>query len=581
MLQVAAMSSNTPNNWKRPWIEEIGIPSITLPNPTSARERKNSEPSIPRNSQQAFEKSTTQNLRNVDPEDRLLHAMPKASSPDNYTQYLLAQDSPENSTKRMRMSTSPWLDLKGKGSTTQRQESQRSESNGESRSTASSWAPIPEAAARPREMSGLYASVQSRHHASHCNSCAKAQSIAPEIAKGAQKINEQLKSAVVRRQSTGEVRNTFFAKIYADQQQNGLEVDGADGPIPEDLLDTLGFSLGKINDSMRLVKDLLYNIHIDDDKRPFQSRAPLEDERRQSHLSRSTSPHSENRSSSREPYPSTVLSRSPPSRHLSSPNPFHLPSVGAVGVSPKTTDLNTMAYQIQELQQQLDAKTTSHRTLEAGYAQMRTAHSDVQAKYALLGKKSSVADTEVTSLIEERTVLQVQVESLEQQVTELQYSRDSAQTQSAASASQYLQIMAMSSKLQAQGAIDLKKYKADREAWAAQKGELEQKILDLEKAHGTASIFAATLAASGKTIEEQNVVDETELANMSFDKLKDEILRLRRNFREASTVIQTIREEGSAITKLTDELGAAGERLMQLGVVPPPAPPSPSPKQRA
>ena len=571
MLQVAAMSSNTPNNWKRPWIEDIKIPSITLPNLISTRERQNSEPSV---NQQASEKSITQDLRNVDPEDRLLHAMPNPSSSDSYTQYLLAQDSPENSTKRMRMSSSSWLDPKGKGSMIQRQEPQRSDSNGESRSTAS-WAPIPEAAARPREMSGLYAGAQSRHNASHCNTCAKAQSIAPNIAKGAQKINEQLKSAAVRRQSAGEVRNIFFTVLHTDRQQNGAEVEGADGPIPEDLLDTLGFSMGKINDSMRLIKDLLHDIHIDDDKRPFKSQAPLEGESR---LSRSTSPHSDKRSSSREPYQSNILSRSPPSRHLPSPNPFHLPSVGAAGVSPKMTDLNTVANQNRELQQQLNAKTTSHRALEAGYAQLQTAHSEIQAKHALLEKKSSMADTELTSLIEERTVLQVQVESLEQQVTELQCSRDSAQTQSAASASQYLQIMAMSSKLQAQGAIDLKKYKADREVWAAQKGELEQKILDLEKAHGTASIFAATLAASGKTIEEQNVIDEAELANMSFDKLKDEILTLRRSVREASTVIQTMREEGSAITKLTVELGAAGERLMLLGMV---SSPSSRPEQQA
>ena len=131
-----------------------------------------------------------------------------------------------------------------------------------------------------------------------------------------------------------------------------------------------------------------------------------------------------------------------------------------------------------------------------------------------------------------------------------------------------MQIMSMSSILQAQSAADLKRYKADREQWAAEKSDLNSTVKLLKKSQETASLFAVTLAASGKSIEEQNMADEVELAAMSSDKLKEEIMNLRRNVRDAVSVINTMRDEGSTITRLTCELGAAGDRLVQLGVVP-------------
>ena len=150
-----------------------------------------------------------------------------------------------------------------------------------------------------------------------------------------------------------------------------------------------------------------------------------------------------------------------------------------------------------------------------------------------------------------------------------------------------MQIMSMSSKLQAQGATDLKKYKKDRETWSAEKDELVAKIKQLEKSAGSmlrhdlshrSSDGAA--AGTGDQERESAETEEAELSGMSFERLKEEILALRRSKREAEMLIQGFKDEGGVIHRLTKELSTAGERLSRIGMPPAPAP-APAPVTEA
>ena len=236
------------------------------------------------------------------------------------------------------------------------------------------------------------------------------------------------------------------------------------------------------------------------------------------------------------------------------------PSVlGPNGQSPHVAHL-------QDLQHQLSTKSLAHQILQGEHEKLLAAYSRSQTRCASLDKKSQVSDTEISNLTEDRLRLQSQIEILEQQVEELQQSRDEAHKQSVANGSQYMQIMSMSSRLQAQSAVDLKKWKTDRDAWSAEKDELLLRITGLEKSAGNIMKHNNN-GTRASTSEGPSESEEAELSGMSFEKLKEEILSLRRGKREADSLLQAYKEEGSVIYKLTEELHSAGERLTKMGAI--------------
>ena len=228
--------------------------------------------------------------------------------------------------------------------------------------------------------------------------------------------------------------------------------------------------------------------------------------------------------------------------------------IGPNGQSPHTAHL-------QDLQHQLSTKSLAHQILQGEHEKLLSAYSRSQRKCVELDKKTQVSDTEINNLTEDRARLQSLIESLEQQVEELQQSRDEAHKQSVANGSQYMQIMAMSSKLQAQGSLDQKKWKADRDEWSTERDKLLAQIASLEKSAG--SILKHDLSHTPRGAEGET--EEAELSGMSFERLKEEIMSLRRSKRETESLVQAFKDEGNAIRQLTEQLSAAGERLTKIG----------------
>jgi predicted nuclease with TOPRIM domain len=131
--------------------------------------------------------------------------------------------------------------------------------------------------------------------------------------------------------------------------------------------------------------------------------------------------------------------------------------------SPPSASQSAQAAHLQDLQHQISTKTLALQTLQREHDNLLAAFSRQQTRCATLDKKSQVSDNEINSLTEEKIRLQAQVEALEAQVEDLVKSRDEAHKQSVANGAQYMQIMSHSSRLQAQGAADLKRWKTEKE----------------------------------------------------------------------------------------------------------------------
>ncbi|MCJ1283715.1 hypothetical protein MMC26_003046 [Xylographa opegraphella] len=227
---------------------------------------------------------------------------------------------------------------------------------------------------------------------------------------------------------------------------------------------------------------------------------------------------------------------------------------------------------LQELQHQLSTKSLAHQILQSEHDKLLAAYSRSQTRCATLDKKSQVSDNEINNLMEDRIRLQAQVDALEAQVDELQQGKEEAQKQSVASGSQYLQIMGMSSRLQAQAAGDLKKWKTDRDDWQKEKEYLLQKIANLEAdARGIRSAPAlippgfvssrqspgpASLEATKTDIDSADV-----LMSNSIEVLRAEIARLRKGSREAESSLHCWRTDSLQLEEILGKLNIVGNRM--------------------
>lgn len=235
-------------------------------------------------------------------------------------------------------------------------------------------------------------------------------------------------------------------------------------------------------------------------------------------------------------------------------------------ISPSLTGPVTHLPPPQDLRQLLDTKTLAFENLQREYQHLVSAFSRSQSRIACLDQSCSASIAEINDLADGRIRLEAYIETLEAKVRALQRLRDDIHTQSINEGAQYMKIMAMSSKLEAQCVSDSLKFKAERERWALEKKSFTKRIGDLEnekqkllhKIHGDkpneASIQAAQSAATTNTAESIDV-------QTSQLMLREEVRCLRTQCNDLEAALQGLRQESTDFTQAFAKLGAAGQRL--------------------
>ncbi|KAF2095632.1 hypothetical protein NA57DRAFT_79349 [Rhizodiscina lignyota] len=151
-------------------------------------------------------------------------------------------------------------------------------------------------------------------------------------------------------------------------------------------------------------------------------------------------------------------------------------AVGGPGASPlQQPQVSSPAHvqHLQDLQHQVSVKTLALQTLQREYDALLAKLERQRTKCITLEKKFEVSDVEINSLTEERERLQAQVAALESQADELTRGRDDARREMAESGRQYVRIVEMASRLQAQGADE-------RKRWEDERRELMDRVRTLE-----------------------------------------------------------------------------------------------------
>lgn len=246
-------------------------------------------------------------------------------------------------------------------------------------------------------------------------------------------------------------------------------------------------------------------------------------------------------------------------RMLPSPSSLHTaPSLSSVPVnhSPNANQ-SAHATHLQDLQHQISTKSLALTTLQREHDQLLAAYSRMQIRCHTLDKKSQVSDHEINTLTEEKIRLQSQAEAFEAQVEDLVKARDEAQQQTTANGAQYMRIVAMSSKLQFQGAEEAKRYKLDREAWERDRQALLRRIEELEGERSNSANPAGDGSAETKT----PLGPDDILASPSLDVLRNEVVRLRQSLLNMERLFRDLRLETDTIDHVITECTGIRERL--------------------
>ena len=192
---------------------------------------------------------------------------------------------------------------------------------------------------------------------------------------------------------------------------------------------------------------------------------------------------------------------------------FSAPTLPPI-LSPSVTNQNSaQSAHLQDLQHQVSVKTLAYTTLQREYDSLIQKLERQRTKCLTLEKKFEVSDAEINNLTDERDRLFVQIGELENQLEDLVKARDCARKEVVANGAQYMRIVEMASKLQAQSALEKKK-------WDKEKKELEARIRQLEGRE----VVEAEAAAS---------VSEADSAALASDELTENIDSLKRRHREA------------------------------------------------
>ncbi|KAH7402514.1 hypothetical protein BKA66DRAFT_564427 [Pyrenochaeta sp. MPI-SDFR-AT-0127] len=250
---------------------------------------------------------------------------------------------------------------------------------------------------------------------------------------------------------------------------------------------------------------------------------------------------------------------------LPSPSSLNFPNVQSLpSISPSTTSVQTSAQSahLQDLQHQISVKTLAFQTLQREYDSLLQKLERQRTKCATLEKKFEVSDVEINSLTDEKEKLQMQVTMMESQVEELQQSRDEARRQLVANGAQYMRIMEMANRLQAQGAEDKKK-------WEAERSELEQRIRILEEAmvtgteHPTPDAEHQFSASPGQPpiVLAHNPASSSSSQAETVNVLRTEVSRLRSRTQTLETALQSMRRESISIQTAARQLVESSGKL--------------------
>lgn len=246
-----------------------------------------------------------------------------------------------------------------------------------------------------------------------------------------------------------------------------------------------------------------------------------------------------------------------PYRTLPSPSSINYPAAASGLPAAYSPSINQSVHNahLQDLQHQISTKTLALQTLQREHDQLLGAFSRSQIRCSTLDKKSQVSDHEINSLTEEKIRLQAQVETLETQVEELLNAKDEVQKQTTADAAQWRQIVAMSSQLQAQGAEEAKRYKADRESWERDRDGLQRRITELES--GSLTLVDTNRSAdSAVSISSDDILTST-----SLDSLRAEIVRLRSKCADMEVALQDLRRVTEQMDRVMGEFANIRERI--------------------
>ncbi|KAF2815875.1 uncharacterized protein BDZ99DRAFT_514514 [Mytilinidion resinicola] len=221
------------------------------------------------------------------------------------------------------------------------------------------------------------------------------------------------------------------------------------------------------------------------------------------------------------------------------------------------------ASHLQDLQHQVSIKTLAFQTLQREYDSLLQKLERQRTKCATLEKKFEVSDVEINSLTDEKEKMQSQIAGFEAQVEELQHSRDEARRQLVANGTQYMRIMEMASRLQAQGAEDRKK-------WEAEKAELEGRIKMLEEAMvvGTertdpGEAVQSQLSSSDVLMGSSGNMPPSVSSAETVAVLRAEIGRLRARTQSLENALQAMRDESVSIQAAAQTIVAAGGKMKE------------------
>ena len=245
-------------------------------------------------------------------------------------------------------------------------------------------------------------------------------------------------------------------------------------------------------------------------------------------------------------------------RMLPSPSSLHTASSMASvqgGFSPSSSQ-SAQASHMQDLQHQISTKSLALTTLQREHDQLLAAYSRMQVRCQTLDKKSQVSDHEINTITEDKLRLQAQADALESQVDELIRARDDAQKQTTASGAQYMQIMSMSSKLQAQGASEARRYKTEREEWERDRNGLQDRIQMLES--GSAQLLTPSIELTQP--QSSPALDDV-LNSASLDVLRSEVVRLRQSLMAIERQFIDLGQETKRLDQVIDQCTGIRERL--------------------
>ncbi|KAF2488323.1 hypothetical protein BU16DRAFT_230923 [Lophium mytilinum] len=252
---------------------------------------------------------------------------------------------------------------------------------------------------------------------------------------------------------------------------------------------------------------------------------------------------------------------------LPSPSSMNFPTSSILPpISPPHSHAQNAAQasHLQDLQHQVSIKTLAFQTLQREYDSLLQKLERQRTKCATLEKKFEVSDVEINSLTDEKEKMQSQLAGFEAQVEELQQSRDEARRQLVANGAQYMRIMEMASRLQAQGA-------EDRRRWEAEKAELEGRIKMLEEA----MVVGTERPGPGEAVQSQpsssSDVPMASLGQMppsvssaeTVAVLRAEIGRLRARTQSLETALQAMRDESVSIQTAAQTIVAAGGKMKE------------------